>query len=83
MTVVLAVLLAVAVGVILWLLRRNAPGPYLAGPGEKLQPRLCDLCDQPATSRVVATFDDPDEQAFRGGGTAMVADYCAAHTPEA
>lgn len=88
MTVILAVALVVAVAVILVLLWRNPRRPYYADRDAALNlfdrpppavRRRCDVCGEPATCRVVAEFDDVDEQTFSGGGTAMVADYCPDH----
>lgn len=87
MTTVLVVALAVAVAVILGLLWRYPLRPYIAGPDERLDRhppaagRRCDVCDEPATVRLVAEFDDVEEHELGAGGTAMVADYCPDHAP--
>ncbi|HEY1119892.1 MAG TPA: hypothetical protein VGE43_19410 [Acidimicrobiales bacterium] len=84
MIVVLVAAVAVLVGVLLVLLWRFRPRPYVTHgdvriyTDRKLVVRLCDLCeDATATVHLVQTFDDADEAEFAGGRTAMRADYCA------
>jgi hypothetical protein len=73
---VLCALLVVSLAVATWAVLAGEKPP---GTGHR-----CDICDKPATIRLVSTFDDDTEQDIGAqGGSVMVADYCPVHTPAA
>lgn len=86
MTAVLAAAVVLLVAVVLVLLWRQRPRPYIEYREQiVVVPRLgvCDACGtEPATVHLVDTFDDAEEREFGGGSTAMRADYCQACADE-
>jgi hypothetical protein len=73
----LCALLVVSVSLAVWAVCWPEAATPPASDGKR-----CDLCDEVATVRLVATFNDESEQDLGEGGSAMTADYCPTHAAQ-
>lgn len=79
MPLVLLVLAALVLGGLLaWLLR---PRPAPPAPRPSVRVEECDACGEPVAMDVAHVLSDMQDDPDTGGGTAVVATFCADHCP--
>lgn len=75
--IIMIVVLAIA-AVAAWLVR---PRPTSAPAIPSVRVEECDVCGEPVAMDVAHVLADVEPDSETGGGTAMVATYCAEHCP--